>query len=98
MNDEIPPVPCILTINGGSSRIRFAILETGENPRRVLAGKIDRFGKRGTVFIVENSHEKPQSLRTAAAALGGLDALVFAGGIGENAPVINVNDAWPSPF
>jgi acetate kinase len=43
-----PPMPCILTINGGSSSIRFAVFEAGGTPRRLLAGKVDRIGLPGT--------------------------------------------------
>ena len=32
-------LPRILTINGGSSSIRFAVYETGETPQRLLDGK-----------------------------------------------------------
>jgi len=35
----ITPLPCVLTINGGSSAFRFAISDTGVTPRRRLAGK-----------------------------------------------------------
>jgi hypothetical protein len=34
--------PCILTINGGSSSIRFAVYEAGATPRLRVKGKIDR--------------------------------------------------------
>jgi acetate kinase len=51
--------PCILTINGGSSSIRFAVYEAGETPRQVLDGKIDRIGLNGTNLSV-NHAEKPQ--------------------------------------
>ena len=53
-------LPCILTINGGSSSIRFAVYEIGDTPRRRLNGKIDRIGLRGTNLIVNNSTGKPQ--------------------------------------
>ena len=43
-----PATPSILTINGGSSSIRFAVYEVGETPRRRLDGKIDRIGLSGT--------------------------------------------------
>jgi hypothetical protein len=35
-------LPCVLTINRGSSRIRFAIFAAGKNPRRRPARKIAR--------------------------------------------------------
>ena len=37
-------LPCVVTIDGGSSSIRFAVYEAGETPRRWLAGKVDRIG------------------------------------------------------
>jgi acetate kinase len=57
-----PAVPCVLTINGGSSSIRFAVYEARAQPRRGrwsslrrrLAGKIDRIGARGTNFAVSD--------------------------------------------
>jgi acetate kinase len=42
-----------LAINGGSSSIRFAMYDTGQTPRRALAGKIDRIGPKGTRLTVE---------------------------------------------
>jgi acetate kinase len=41
-------LPCLLTINGGSSSIRFAVYEAGKTPRRRLGGKIDRIGPNGS--------------------------------------------------
>jgi acetate kinase len=45
---------CVLTINCGSSSIRFAVYEVGETTRRRLNGKIDRIGLGGTHLIVED--------------------------------------------
>jgi acetate kinase len=36
--------PRILTINGGSSSIKFAVFEAGDSLRRILEGSIDRIG------------------------------------------------------
>jgi len=58
---------CVLTINAGSSSIRFAVYEAGETPRRLLGGKIDRVGLSGTNLIVDDPDRKPQVLRLAAA-------------------------------
>jgi acetate kinase len=60
--------PCVLTINGGSSSIRFAVYEAGETPRRQLDGKIDRIGSSGTNLIVNDPARKPQPPRRLAAA------------------------------
>ena len=39
-----PTKPRILTINGGSSSIKFALFEVGESLHRILAGTIERIG------------------------------------------------------
>ena len=36
--------PCILTINGGSSSIKFALFEACDSLRRILEGRIERIG------------------------------------------------------
>jgi acetate kinase len=61
-------LPCVLTINGGSSSIRFAIYEAGETPRRRLVGKIDRIGLSGTNFLVNDPAGKTPAKRRFAAA------------------------------
>jgi acetate kinase len=58
----------VLTINGGSSSIRFAVYEAGETPRRQLDGKIDRIGLSGTNLIVNEPAGKPQVPRRLAVA------------------------------
>ncbi len=60
--------PCVLTINGGSSSIRFAVFEAGDTPRRRLDGKIDRIGVSGTNLIVNDPAGTPQAPRRLAAA------------------------------
>lgn len=44
VSDSIMPAttPCVLTINGGSSSIRYAVYEGGDPLRRTLHGKIER--------------------------------------------------------
>jgi acetate kinase len=37
--------PRVLTINGGSSSIKFALFEVGDSLRRVLEGGIERIGQ-----------------------------------------------------
>jgi acetate kinase len=43
---------CVLTINGGSSSIRFALYEAGAKPKLRASGKIDRIGSSGTSLVV----------------------------------------------
>ncbi len=44
----------ILTINGGSSGIKFALFESGAPPRRLLAGRVERIGLPETAFAAED--------------------------------------------
>ena len=46
---------CVLTLNGGSSSIRFAVFKTGGSLRRLLSGKIDRIGSKGSALLAEDS-------------------------------------------
>ncbi|MGB7583032.1 MAG: hypothetical protein WBL85_11370, partial [Sedimentisphaerales bacterium] len=39
-----PTHATVLTINGGSSSIKFALFEAGDSPRRILGGEIERIG------------------------------------------------------
>src|ERR1700687_3468980 len=61
-------LPCVLTINGGSSSITFAVFEAGETPRRRLDGKIDRIGLSGTSLVVHDPPGTPPVPRRLAAA------------------------------
>jgi len=65
---------CILTINGGSSSIKFALYRVEKLSIRSLYEKIDK-------LFCYTMHKW---IGAFAAVLGGLDTLVFAGGIGEN--------------
>ena len=58
-------MPTVLTLNGGSSSIRFGIYEAGEEPVRGLSGKIDRIGLPGTVFSHVRGDEEPARLPIA---------------------------------
>ena len=59
----------ILTINGGSSSIKFAIYQMGDPPQRRLHGKVDRIGLRGTSFTFDDPAGKRQDDR----GIGDLD-------------------------
>ena len=52
-----PAGPCILTINGGSSSIKFALFEAGGQARRVLAGRIEGVGLPEGSFTVKGPGE-----------------------------------------
>ena len=48
-----PADPRILTINGGSSSIKFALFEAGGSLRRILEGGIERIGLPETTLRVK---------------------------------------------
>lgn len=48
-----PAKACILTINGGSSSIKFALFEAAQGLRRVLEGRIERIGLEDPRFRVK---------------------------------------------
>ena len=53
----------LLTINGGSSSIRFALYDEGEPLRRRLAGNVDSVGLSGTNITFKDSTGKSQGRR-----------------------------------
>jgi len=84
-----------LTINGGSSSVTLALFETGDSLQRILKGAIERIGLPDSSLRLKGVDQADDVSRLVtapdhAAALGGLDALVFAGSIGENAPIVRV--------
>ena len=59
--------PCILTINGGSSSIRFALYQTGDPLKRGPYGKVDRIGLPGTILTFHGPVQSlPESLSIEA--------------------------------
>lgn len=54
----------LLTINGGSSSIRFAIYGADEPLVRRLHGKVDRIGQSGTNLTFEDSAGETRGTRT----------------------------------
>ena len=57
---------CILTINAGSSSIRFAVFHAAAIPQLMLRGMIDRIGSSGTTLIVNGAAGRPASSRRLA--------------------------------
>jgi acetate kinase len=58
-------MPNILTINGGSSSIRFAIFDVGRPPRRRLQGNIERIGSGDASLTVERGRDAGNAERRA---------------------------------
>jgi acetate kinase len=59
---------CILTINGGSSSIKFALFDADPVLRRILAGRIERIGLPGATFVVKGLNKADNFTRPVAAA------------------------------
>ena len=59
--------PCarILTINGGSSSIKFALFEAGDSLRRILAGGIERIGLPDATLRMKGVREAGRQLLAA---------------------------------
>jgi acetate kinase len=63
-----PSNPSILTINGGSASIKFALYQTDELPRRWLYGKVDRIGLAGTNLTFNDLTQNQQGSRIIKAS------------------------------
>jgi acetate kinase len=60
-------IPCVLTVNGGSSSIKFALYETGREPRQILKGRIDGVGLAQGEFTVKGLNPEDNVSRPVAA-------------------------------
>ena len=58
----------MLTINGGSSSIKFALYQAGEPLKRGLYGKVDRIGLSGTNLTFSDPAKHQQESRKLAAS------------------------------
>ena len=63
----IPTNGSILTINGGSSSIKFAVFQYASTIKKVIEGSIDRIGLNGTSFTFNNLVNQQQSKSAIAA-------------------------------
>jgi acetate kinase len=63
-----PANPCILTINGGSSSIKFALFEAGDSLRRILEGGIERIGLPEATFTLQGVNKADNFTRSVTAA------------------------------
>ncbi|MEC5292864.1 hypothetical protein VSX64_14255 [Aurantimonas sp. C2-6-R+9] len=79
------PDPTILVINCGSSSVKFALSLADEPMERLWSGAIERIGLPDGHYFCHHARRHRAGL---TAALGGLDRVVFTGGIGANSPEI----------
>lgn len=73
-----PANPRVLTINGGSSSIKFALFEVGDSLRRVLEGRIERIGQPEATLRVKGLREADNFSRPVKASdhTGAVDVLI----------------------
>jgi acetate kinase len=50
-----PARSCILTINGGSSSLKFALFTMADRPNRCLSGRVERIGMPGSRLVVADA-------------------------------------------
>lgn len=62
-----PGPECILTVNGGSSSIKFALFATTSPLRRILAGKIERIGSPSALFSAKGDSPTDSFSRSISA-------------------------------
>ena len=62
-----PANPRILTINGGSSSIKFALFEAGDSLRRILEGEIERIGLPEATLRVKGLNQADNFSRSVTA-------------------------------
>ena len=62
-----PANPRILTINGGSSSIKFALFEAGDSLQRIMEGGIDRIGLPEPTFRVKGLNQADNFSRAVTA-------------------------------
>jgi len=80
--------PRILTINGGSSSIKFALFEAGNSLGRILTGAIERIGLPGAGLRVKgldqaDDYSRPVTAPDYAAAVGALMDWIEERGAGD---------------
>jgi acetate kinase len=57
----------ILTINGGSSSLKFALFAVSEGLERILSGRVERIGMPGTKLIVARANRETEQTEVGAA-------------------------------
>src|SRR5580765_2774458 len=65
----------ILTINGGSSSIKFALFSTDDPPARLLSGQVERIGQADATLIVGDARHALKALNHEEATTGLLEWL-----------------------
>ena len=73
--------PCVLTINGGSSSLKFAVFGADGQPGRVLSGRVERVGLGDSRLVTSDAAGHRREDRSVEAPdQGSAAALVVDGG------------------
>lgn len=59
--------PSILTVNGGSSSVKFAVFSAGPSPERWLSGQVDRVGTPEARLTVKGGHASESTTQSIVA-------------------------------
>src|ERR1700728_4300659 len=62
-----PTEPGILTVNGGSSSIKFALFTASDPPQKIFEGALERIGQASPLFWFKGSLPADQDRRSVAA-------------------------------
>ena len=77
-------VKSILTINGGSSSIKFALFKVGAQPQLTHRGEIERIGSASTTFSTESDDQTTRTTYMVEAADHAAAAILLMDWIAEN--------------
>lgn len=61
--EPLPNGPLILTVNGGSSSIKFAVFSPVDPPARQLTGQVERIGQPNTQLVAKAAPDSPPDIR-----------------------------------
>ena len=76
-DQDQPGAARVLTINGGSSSVKFALFAAGEPPARLLAGQVGRIGLGGATLTAPGADGKDETRPIAAPDHGAAIAAVL---------------------
>jgi len=68
LQGRLPPGSCLLTLNAGSSSLKFAIFSRAEPARRLWSGRIDRMGSKESSLDIVAHGEAPAAGDTSFAS------------------------------
>lgn len=67
MSESAPPNEYVLTINGGSSSLKFAVYAATPSPERTISGAIERIGLAESTLTIDSGPDAPRERRPVSA-------------------------------